>query len=118
DPALPLGGAELYGLSGLSQRYEEGELDQLILGGVTPVESAGGAVSVVRGVTTRTTTGGTADSSWRELTTIRVVDDVIPSLRNALRAKFRRSKNTEQGRGAIRAQVVLELENKLAREVI
>ena len=118
DPALPLGGAELFGLSGLSQRYEESELDQLILGGVTPVESAGGSISVVRGVTTRTTTGGAADSSWRELTTIRVVDDVIPGLRDALRAKFRRSKNTEQGRGAIRAQVVLELENKLAREVI
>ena len=82
------------------------------------MESVGGQVSVVRGVTTRTTTGGTADATWRDLSTIRVVDDVIPSLRSALRAKFRRAKNTEQSRGAIRAQVVLELENKLAREII
>ena len=82
------------------------------------MESSGGTVSVVRGVTTRTTTGGVADATWRELTTIRVVDDVIPTLRNALRAKFRRAKNTERSRGAIRAEVVLELENKLAREII
>ena len=118
DPAVPLGGAVLTGLNGVSARLGDGDLDLLILGGVTPVESVGGQVSVVRGVTTRTTTGGTADATWRDLSTIRVVDDVIPSLRSALRSKFRRAKNTEQSRGAIRAQVVLELENKLAREII
>ena len=118
DPAIPMGGAELLGLSGLSCRLEDGELERLILGGVTPVESLGGAVSIVRGVTTRTTSGGAADSAWRDLSAIRVVDDVIPGLRNVLRAKFRRAKNTEQSRGAIRAQVVLELENKLGREII
>ena len=32
--------------------------------------------------------------------------------------KFRRAKNTPRGRGAIRAQVVLELENFLAKEII
>ena len=118
DPAVPLGGAELSGLYGLARRYEDRELDLLILGGVTPVESAGGTVSVIRGVTTRTATGGAADATWRELATVRIVDDVIPSLRDALRSKFRRAKNTPQSRSAIRAQVVLELENKLAREII
>ena len=118
DPAVPLGGAELLGLAGLSARLEDRDVDRLILGGVTPVESLGGVVSVVRGVTTRTTSGGTADPSWRDLSAIRVVDDVIPGLRAALRAKFRRAKNTVQSRGAIRSQVVLELENKLAREII
>ena len=118
DPAVPMGGAELLGLHGLALRYEDNDLDRLILGGVTPVEQVGGAITVVRGITTRTTTGEAADSTWRDLSTIRIVDDVIPSLRTALRAKFRRAKNTEQSRGAIRAQVVLELENKLAREII
>jgi len=118
DPAIPLGGAELLGLKGLAERYSENDLDRLILGGVTPVENLGGTVSVVRGVTTRTTSGGAEDSTWRDLATIRVVDDVIPTLRQALRAKFRRVKNTQRGRGAIRAQVVLELENKLAKEII
>ncbi|MCI9156782.1 MAG: phage tail sheath protein, partial [Lawsonibacter sp.] len=118
DPAVPLGGAELLGLNGLSARLEDNDVDRLILGGVTPVESLGGIISVVRGVTTRTASGGTPDSSWRDLSAIRVVDDVIPGLRSALRARFRRAKNTPQSRGAIRAQVVLELENKLAREII
>ena len=118
DPAVPLGGAELSGLYGLTMRYGDGDLDLLILGGVTPVESVGGTVSVVRGVTTRTTTGDSADATWRDLSTIRVVDDVIPGLRAALRSKFRRAKNTLQSRGAIRSQVVLELENKLSREII
>lgn len=118
DPAVPLGGAELLGLNGLSARLEDKDIDLLIAGGVTPVESLGGSVSVVRGVTTRTSSGGAADASWRDLSAIRVVDDVIPGLRSALRAKFRRAKNTEQSRGAIRAQVVLELANKLAREII
>ena len=118
DPAVPLGGAELLGLNGVSRRLEDNDLDRLILGGVTPVESLGGVVSVVRGVTTRTATAGTADAAWRDLSAIRVVDDVIPGLRTALRNKFRRAKNTPQSRGAIRAQVVLELENRMAREII
>lgn len=118
DPAVPLGGQELYGLHGLAGHYEDNDLDLLILGGVTPVESVGGAVSVVRGITTRTKTDGEADATWRDLATVRVVDDVVPGVRAALRAKFRRAKNTQRSRSAIRAQVVLELENKLAREII
>ena len=118
DPALPLGGAVLIGLSGLELRYDDKTLDQLIQGGVTAVESRGGQVSVVRGITTRTTTEGAADKTWRELTTILIVDDVIPSIRTALKSRFQRSKNTAQTQGSIRSQVVLELENKLEREII
>ena len=104
DPAVPLGGAVLRGVEALTRNFDDGELD--------------GQVSVVREVTTRTKSGEVADATWRELTTIRIVDDVIPAVRSALRARFRRAKNTEQSRGAIRSQVVLELENKLTREII
>lgn len=118
DPALPLGGVELAGLSGLSSAYEDKDIDLLVRGGVTPLEMLGGNGYVVRGVTTRTTTGGAADATWRELSTILVVDEVIPGIRNALRARFNRVKNTEQTRGAIRSQVVLELEDRVTREII
>ena len=118
DPALPLSGAELSGLHGLSAQYNDNDIDLLVRGGVTPLECVAGVVSVVRGITTRTTTGDSPDTTWRELSTILIVDDVIPSIREALRAKFRRAKNTEQSRGAIRSQVILELENKLSREII
>lgn len=118
DPAIPLGGAVLYGLGELTAQYADSELDLLIRGGVTPLERLGGEVSVVRGVTTRTKTGGAEDATWRELTTILIIDEVIPAIRNALRAKFHRAKNTAQSRGAVRAQVILELEKRLDREII
>ena len=47
-----------------------------------------------------------------------IVDDVIPALRNSLRARFARSKNTAQTRSAIRSQVIVELENKKNAEYI
>ncbi len=118
DPALPLGGAQLYGLEGLECVYDDNEIDALVRGGVTPLETLAGACYVVRGVTTRTSAGGAPDATWRELTTVLVVDEVIPGLRNALRAKFGRAKNTEQTRGAIRSQVVMELEKRVSREII
>lgn len=118
DPALPLGGAQLHGLNGLEESYDDNAIDQLVRGGVTPLETLAGASYVVRGVTTRTTTGQMSDDTWRELTTILVVDEVIPGIREALRAKFSRAKNTEQTRGAIRSQTVMELEKRVTREII
>ena len=85
---------------------------------MTPLESTAGTVSPVRGITTRTTTGGAADTTWRELTTILIVDDIIPAVRSALRSKFTRTKNTARNRSAIRSQVIVELEKKLAAEII
>ena len=118
DPAVPLGGAQLKGIGGLKVRYSDSEIDLLVQGGVTPLESVAGSVSVVRGITTKTVSGEVPDTTWRELTTILIVDDVIPAIRNSLRARFQRAKNTVQSRGAIRSQVILELENKLGNEII
>ena len=92
DPAVPLGGAQLKGIGGLITRYSDSEIE--------------------------TMTGENPDATWRELTTILIVDDVIPTIRNSLRSRFQRAKNTLQSRGAIRSQVILELENKLSAEII
>lgn len=118
DPSLPIQGAALALLGGTAEQYNDNQLDTLIRAGVTPLEELGGTVSPVRGVTTRSMTDGVADATWRELTTILIVDDVIPALRDSLRSRFARSKNTAQSRGAIRSQVVLELENRRALERI
>ena len=118
DPAVPLGGAVLNGLSGLNLRYADSEIDTLVRGGVTVLESVNGEISVVRGITTKTKSGEAEDASWRELTTILIVDEVIPGIRNALRSRFQRTKNTVQSRNAIRSQVILELENRMNREII
>ena len=118
DPAVPINGAEITGLGGVSEDYTDNDIDLLVRGGVTPLECVAGTVSPVRGITTRTTTGGAADTTWRELTTILIVDDVIPAVRQSLRSKFSRTKNTAQTRSAIRSQTVVELERKLAAEII
>ena len=118
DPGVPLNGAEIRGLGGLGTAYTDNDIDLLVRGGVTPLESTAGTVSPVRGITTRTTTGGAADTTWRELTTILIVDDVILAVRQALRSKFARAKNTAQSRSAIRSQVIVELEKKVAEEII
>lgn len=118
DPALPLGGAVLSGVEAPTTRYSDSDVGALIRGGVTPIEAQGGTVSVIRGVTSRTTTGGVADATWRELSTILIVDDVLPTVRDSLKTRFARSKNTAQTRGAIRTQVAIELENKKAGEII
>lgn len=118
DPALPLNGGILKELGELKLSFSESDVRLLIQGGVCPVETVSGESSIVRAVTSRTTTSGAADSTWRELTTVLIVDDVIPTVRAALRAKFARAKNTAQTRGAIRTQVMIELENKLKAEII
>ena len=118
DPAVPLNGAELSGLGGLAEDYGDNEIDLLVRGGVTPLESVAGVISPVRGITTRTTTGGAADTTWRELTTILIVDDIIPTMRASLRSRFARAKNTARNRSAIRSQVIVELEKKVTAEII
>ncbi len=118
DPAIPLNGAELFGLGGVSAAFSDGDITSLVRGGVTPVECIGGAISVVRGITTKTKTGGFADASFRELTTVLIIDDVIPTVRNALRAGFTRTKNNARTRGAIRTRVIVELEKKITAEII
>lgn len=117
DPALPLNGAQLYGLE-ISKLFGDAEISALVQAGVTPIECVGGSISAVRGVTTRTHSSGEPDSTWRELTTVLIIDDIIPSIRSALRLKFPRVKNTVQTRGAIRTQVIIELESKLKQEII
>lgn len=98
DPSVPINGAELTLFGAAGKRLSDNEIDQLVRGGVTPIETVGGVSSPVRGITTKTSSGGAADTTWRELTTILIVDEVIPTIRSALRTRFARSKNTAQSR--------------------
>lgn len=118
DPAVPVHGVELLGLSGVSLQMSEERIDQLVRGGVTPIELCGGVVSVVRGITTCTEKDGAADTTCRELNTMMIVDEVIPAIRSALAKKFARRKNNRTTRSAILHQVVLALEEWVRGEVI
>lgn len=118
DPAVPVHGSRLSGLDAVDGTLSETQIDTLVRGGVTPVEMTGGAVEVIRTVTTRTKTAGAADDTYRELNTMRVIDEVIPAIRTALSAKFARAKNNRVTRNAIRTQVLVELENRISRQII
>lgn len=118
DPALPLNGAVLSGLGAIGDNFSDADLTRLVQGGVLPVETSGGAVSILRGITTRTATGDVQDGVWRELNTILILNEVIPGIRDTLRANFSRVKNNARTRGAIRTRVIIELENYVAREII
>ncbi len=118
DPALPLNGLALASVSALDSNYTDNEVELLLTAGVLALEQSAGTVSMIRGVTTCTMVSGVADSTWRDLTTIMVVDDVIPELRNLLKVKFQRAKNTDLTRGSIRSEVVMALDRKLTNEII
>ena len=118
DPALPLNGLELAGLTGVTAVYSDTEYDALVAAGVTALECEGGRVQVIRALTTRSKTGGSADKTYRELTTMLILDELIPAIRTALRTKFAHAKNNVLTRKAIRNQVVLELEERVEREII
>lgn len=118
DPALPLNGAELKGLGDIGANFSDADITLLITGGVTPIETVSGTKTIVRGVSSRTTTGGVADATWREINTVMILDEVIPAIRDGLKLKFSRAKNTAQTRGAIRTQVLVALEEYLSREII
>lgn len=118
DPALPLNGAVLQGFAAVTARYEETEIDALVRGGVTVLEAFEGKVTVLRGITTKKTVGEGCDTTYRELGTVLVIDDVIPGIRKALAARFSRAKNSLTTRAAIRSQVIVELESRLQREII
>lgn len=118
DPAVPVHGLTLAGLSDTNLLLTENQIDTLVQGGVTPLECVGGVVSVIRGVTTRTQRDGLADTTLRELNTILIIDEVIPGLRDMLRAKFVRRKNNDTTRTAILHQMVLALEQYVRAEII
>lgn len=118
DPALPLNGAVVSGLSGVSASYDDTEIDALVQGGVTVLTAVAGTVRILRGITTRQTIGEGRDTTYRELNTILVIDDVIPGVRSALGARFPRAKNNAATRSAIRSQVIVELDSRVSREII
>lgn len=118
DPMMSFNGLKLLGCGELQNDFTEQEIESLIAGGVTPVEYDGNAICVVRGVTTKTEADGVPDKSMRELNTALVANNVLKSVYTALKARFAYGRNDDLTRGAIRSQVVVELEKKLRAGII
>jgi phage tail sheath gpL-like len=100
------------------EEYDDDEINALIGAGVTPVRREGSMAYIVRAVTTRTKNGDVYDASWRDINTVLIADNVITQIRDVLKGMFSRAKNTVRTRGAVRTQVVIELEKKLDAGII
>jgi len=65
----------------------EAEIQALISAGVTVLENRGG-VCCIRAITTKTVEGGAADNSMRPINTVLIIDRVMTSLRQSLKARL------------------------------
>lgn len=118
DPAANLNLLELAGEMELPAPYTEAEITLLLNAGVTVAERAGAGVRLIRAMSTRTLEDGVPDVTLRELSTVRIIDDVVPALRDLLTARLRGAKNNAATRDAIRTQTACELEKKQSAGII
>jgi phage tail sheath gpL-like len=110
DPSMPMTNVELLGFYGLSKKLKDSEMDSLILSGVIPLEVRSGSIRIVRAISTYTEDEtGFADTTWQELTTVRVTHYIFKDLREALAKDFSRAKQNKNTRDAIKSKVLTRL---------
>lgn len=112
DPAANLNLSQAEGSYTFPVPYGEDSLTALLQAGVSVFEQAGEKAELIRALTTKTSENGLQGNSFRELSTVRIIDDVIPGIRTLLKAQLRGAKNTASARDAIRTQVACELSRK------
>ena len=118
DPSAGLAGFAPKGITALSEQAEEEEIESWIAGGVTAYETVGAGVELIRLLSTRTAAGGAADNTFRSLNTVMIIDNVLGSVRDALKLRLAGLKNNEASRGAIKTQAAVELKKKLDAGII
>ncbi len=108
DPSAPLSGTVLSGIA-LDSELTDDEVNRLVSAGITTAETQNGRCEIIRAVTTRTKTNGVADRTFLDVNTIMVIDYVMVSIRNTLKARMSGLKNSGVTRTAIATQTGLEL---------
>lgn len=118
DPSQSFNGAGFENISKLSKDLSEDEVDEYITNGIIPFEVVAGRVEVIRAVTSRTTTDGLMDKTFKELNTILIIDEIIKAVRETLRENISTAKNNATTRSAISSQVTVKLQEFLEANVI
>lgn len=91
DLSSPVHSVALRGLKQELPALEEEQVDFLILHGVSPAEGYAGVNQLIRCVSTCTAENGGEDDDFKQINAVFIYDDIISSVRNALRKKFRLS---------------------------
>lgn len=112
-----LNGTELP-LAEFDGTLSDGQIEALLGSGVMPVERVDAKASVVRAVTSCTSVLGRQTRAFSSLSATLAADDVVRTIRQAVRLRLKGMKNTAVTRESIASQIVVELENKLAQGVI
>lgn len=110
DPSQSFNGVSLEGISKLDKTLTEDEIDTYIVNGIIPFEMVAGRVEIIRAVTSKTTSNGIADKTFKELNTILIVDEIIKSIREMLSSNISTAKNNVTTRSAISSQVTVKLQ--------
>ena len=118
DPSQSFNGTNLNGFSALKQNLSEDQIDKYITYGIIPFEVVAGQVEVIRAVTSKTKTDGLLDSTFKELNTILIIDEVIKAIREMLLKNISSSKNNTTTRNAISSQVTIKLQEFLDANII
>lgn len=118
DPSQSFNGVSLEGISKLSETLSEEKIDEYISSGVIPFEVIGGHVEIIRAVTSKTTTDGAVDTTFKEVNTILIIDEVIKSIRETLSNNISSAKNNVTTRNAISSQVTITLQEFLDANII
>lgn len=118
DPSQSFNGVSLEGISKLSETLSEEKIDEYISSGIIPFEVIGGHVEIIRSVTSKTTTDGAVDTTFKEVNTILIIDEVIKSIRETLSNNISSAKNNVTTRNSISSQVTITLQEFLDANII
>ena len=119
DPALPVSGVKINGISGVASKLTYTERGTLSDSGVTALcpELLQSIPTVYRLVTTAQKEAD-IDSVWHNATTRFIADNVLESVERVLRTNYTRTKNVARILGAIKTDVITVLEDKVGLEIV
>lgn len=108
DPAIPYDGLVLAPVApcAVVDRLTRTQQEAALAAGVTPFEVVGNNVTIVRAVSTYTTTLGVPDPTLRDITTYRTLDYVRSQVRTRLTLRFPRSKLSSRTPAKVKAEVL------------
>ncbi len=112
NPASNLNGEYISGEYVLSQVMSEDEINTAIANGVCVFEQIGTYTELIRGVSTKTRDeNGNLNSTYRNISTIILIDSVVPIIRVAIEQRLKFLVNSKSSIDSLATQIVIILSN-------
>ena len=118
DPTYSFNANTLSGILSISKNLDEDTVDAYITNGITPLETILNESEIIRLVTSKTKTNNASDTTFKDINTILIVDEVIPGLRNMLKSNILGSKNNLTTRSALETQTIVKLQEYVEAQII